>query len=178
MAWCRQAASHYLSQCWPRSIPPHGITRPQWVKSTILWLTHWGRVTHICVSELATIGSNNGLSPGQRQAIIWTNVGILLTGPLGTNFSEIVIEIHTFSFKETHLKISSIKWRPFCLGLDVLTLCGHMASMTNIIADSGNRLSFVRYQAFPWTNADFLSIGSSETNLIQTMVWYQTGNKS
>ena len=31
MAWCRLATSHYLSQCWPRSMPPCGITRPQWV---------------------------------------------------------------------------------------------------------------------------------------------------
>ena len=31
MAWCRQATSHYLSQCWPRSLPPYGVTRPQWV---------------------------------------------------------------------------------------------------------------------------------------------------
>ena len=31
MAWCRQAASHYLSQCWPRCMPPYSITRPQWV---------------------------------------------------------------------------------------------------------------------------------------------------
>ena len=58
-------------------------------------LTHWGRVTHICVSKLTTIGSDNGLSPGRRQAIIWTNAGILLIGPLGTNFSEILIEILT-----------------------------------------------------------------------------------
>ena len=32
MAWCRQATSHYLSQCWPRSMSPNGVTRPQWVK--------------------------------------------------------------------------------------------------------------------------------------------------
>ena len=32
MAWCCQATSHYLSQCWPRSMSPYGITRPQWVK--------------------------------------------------------------------------------------------------------------------------------------------------
>ena len=32
MAWCRQATSHYLSQCWPRSMLPNGVTRPQWVK--------------------------------------------------------------------------------------------------------------------------------------------------
>ena len=33
MAWCRQATSHYLSQCWPRSMSPYGVTRPQWVKT-------------------------------------------------------------------------------------------------------------------------------------------------
>ena len=45
----------------------------------ILILTHWGRGTHICVDKL--IGSDNGLSPARRQAIIWTNAGILLIGP-------------------------------------------------------------------------------------------------
>ena len=84
-------------------------------------LTHWGRVTHICVSKLTIIGSDNGLSPGRRQAIIWTNAGIFLIGPLGTNFSEILIETHTFSFTKMHLKLSSGKRRPFCLGLNVLT---------------------------------------------------------
>ena len=64
------------------------------------WLTRWGRVTHICVSKLTIIGSDNGFSPGQRQAIIWTNVGILLIGPLGTNLSELLIEIQTFSIKK------------------------------------------------------------------------------
>ena len=84
-------------------------------------LTHWGRVTHICVGILTSIGSDNGLSPGRRQAIIWTNAGILLIEPLGTNFSEILIRIQAFSFKKMHLKMSSAKWRPFCLGLNVLT---------------------------------------------------------
>ena len=70
-------------------------------------LTHWGRVTHICVSKLTIIGSDSGLSPGRRQAIIWTNAGILLIGPLGTNFGEILPEIHTFSFKKMHLEMSS-----------------------------------------------------------------------
>ena len=85
-----------------------------------LSLAHWGRVTHICVSKLTSVGSDNGLSPGRRQAIIWTNAGILLIGPLGTNFSENLIEIHIFSCKKMHLKMSSGKWRPFCLGLNVL----------------------------------------------------------
>ena len=83
-------------------------------------LTHWGRVTHICVGKLTIIGSDNVLSPGRRQAIIWTNAGILLIEPLGTNFSEILIGIQIFSFKKMRLKMSSAKWRPFCLGLNVL----------------------------------------------------------
>ena len=71
-------------------------------------------MTHICISKLSVVGLDNGLSPDQRQAIIWTNVGILLIGPLATNFSEILIEIR-------RLKMASWKWRPFCLGLNVLT---------------------------------------------------------
>ena len=89
---------------------------------TLFTLTHWGRVTHICVSKLTIIGSDNGLSPDRHQAIIWTNAGILLIGPLGTNFSEILIEILTFSIKKMRLKVSSVKRRPFCLGLNVLTV--------------------------------------------------------
>ena len=90
--------------------------------NTVGMLTHWGRVTHICVGKLTIIGSDNGSSPTRRQAIIWTNAGILLIGPLGTNFSEILIGIETFSFTKMHLKMSSAKWRPFCLGLNVLRL--------------------------------------------------------
>ena len=63
-------------------------------------LTHWGWVTHICIDNLTIIGSDNGLSPDRRQAIIWTNAGILLIWPLGTNFSEISIEIDIFSLKK------------------------------------------------------------------------------
>ena len=83
-------------------------------------LTHWGRVKHICASKLTIIDSDNGLAPYRRQAIIWNKAGILLIWPLLTNFSEILIANHTFSFKEMHLKISSGKWRPFCLGRNVL----------------------------------------------------------
>ena len=86
------------------------------------YLNHWRRVAHICVGKLTIIGSDNGLSPDRRKAIIWTNDGILLIGPLGTNFSEILIEILTFSFKKMCLKVSSAKRRPFCLGLNVLNV--------------------------------------------------------
>ena len=80
-------------------------------------LTHWGRVTNICVSKLTSIGSDNGLSPGRRQAIIWTNAGIVLIRTLGTNFSEILCEINSFSLSKMHLKMSSATWRLFGLGL-------------------------------------------------------------
>ena len=86
------------------------LSRPQCVNS----------VMHICIGKLAMIGSDNGLSPGRRQAIIWTNAGILSIGPLGTNFSEILIGIQTFSFKKMHFKMPSEKWRPSCLSLNVL----------------------------------------------------------
>ena len=96
-------------------------------------------MTHICVDNLTIIGPDNGLSPGRRQAIIWTNAGIMLIGPLGTNFSEILIEIRTFSFKKMRLKLSSGKWRPFCLSLNVvkkkcvkLTIC-HIASDDGLV---------------------------------------------
>ena len=83
-------------------------------------LTHWGQVMHICVSKLTINGWDNGLSPGWRQAIIWTNHGILLIQILGTNFSEIFSKIHTFSFRKMHLKMTSGIWRPFCHGLNQL----------------------------------------------------------
>ena len=77
--------------------------------------THWGRVTHIYVSRLTITGSDNALSPNRRQAIIWTNAGILLIQISGTTFSEILSKIPTFSFNKTHVKMSSAKRRPFCL---------------------------------------------------------------
>ena len=61
----------------------------QWVNSSSL------SATYASVNSV-NIGSDNGLLPIQCQAIIWTNAGILLIGHLGTNFSEISVEIHTF----------------------------------------------------------------------------------
>ena len=84
---------------------------------TITWQTRHQRVKlSRCVVKLTIIGSDSDLS----QAIIWTNAGVLLNGPLGTNFIEILIGIQIFSLKKMHLKMSSAKWRPFCLGLNVL----------------------------------------------------------
>ena len=105
-------------------------------------LTHWSRVTHICVSKLTIIGSDNGLSPDLRQAIIWTNVGILLIGPLGTHFSEISIEILTVPFKKMCLKLSSAKRRPFCLGLIVLTSVSSVCDSSYVWGYCGAFTSF------------------------------------
>ena len=81
---------------------------------SLIWklLVHWDRVTLICVSKLTIISSNNCLSPC-RQVFIWIRT-------LGTNFSEIFSNIHTFSFEKMHLKMSSAKWWQCCLGLNVL----------------------------------------------------------
>ena len=128
----------FLRTNWQRgSISSDNGLVPEW-RQVIIWtyddpviltgvyafglaeLTHLDRVAHICVSKLTIIGSDNGSSPGLRQAIIWTNAGILLIGPLETNFSEFVFTIHTFSFKKMHFKMSSGDGWPFCFSLNVL----------------------------------------------------------
>ena len=73
-------------------------------------------MAYICVSKLATIGSDNVLSPGRRQAIIWTNAGILLIGSVGTNFGEILIGIYKVTLKNAFenvvTKLAAILARP------------------------------------------------------------------
>ena len=56
----------------------------------------WPSAAYICVTKLTIIGPDNGLLPGQGQAIIWTNAGILLIDLPGRNFTEILIDIYTF----------------------------------------------------------------------------------
>ena len=103
-----------------------------------------------------------GLWPGQRQAIIFTNAGILLIWTLGTNFSEILSKIYTFPFKKMHLKMSSAKRRPFCLSLDMLTVrhmpqeshyAGFSLLMLGIFHDSHHtwRVSVIPYDIEPFT---------------------------
>ena len=117
----------------PRHVKISPRLSPIWSQGQWMWvirtLTHWGLVTHICVNKVTTIDADNGLSPGQRQTIIWANAEILLIGPLGTNFSEILVKIQTFSFRKMHLKMSSGKWRPFCLGLNVLSYSGNLGEI-------------------------------------------------
>ena len=128
------------------------------------YLTYSGQVMHISVNKLTIIGSDNGLSPGQHQAIIWTNAGILSIGPLGANFSEILIEIQTFSLKKIRLKMLSAKWRPFCLCLNVL-----MASLIHwIIGQSCIHCCIFWYYQFCY-NSITLAWGKALITCISTV---------
>ena len=92
---CRPVTSkHYVNQCWFIVNWTFGNKLfANWIEwrfyfkkihlktSSAKWLlfcpgfnelTHWGQAMHICVNKLTIIGSDNGLSPGRRQAIIWT----------------------------------------------------------------------------------------------------------
>ena len=86
-------------------------------------LTHWARVTHICITKRSIICP--------RQAIIWTNIAILLIWQLKTKFSETLIKIHIFSFKKMHLNRSSVKCRPFCLVQNVSILSSNFVDTPN-----------------------------------------------
>ena len=69
------------------------------IMDNYVMLNHWDQVTHTCVGNLTINGLDNGLSPGRRQAIISTNAELLLIEHSRTNFSEISMEIHAFTFK-------------------------------------------------------------------------------
>ena len=103
MTWCLMAPRHYLKQCcfviravqwqfhkclWTSSISCVGTYLPganEFIHFCTLYytllLTYWEWVMHICISKLTIIASDNGLLPGRRQAIIWTNAWILLIRP-------------------------------------------------------------------------------------------------
>ena len=81
---------------------------------------HYGRETHICVSKLGAIDSDNGLSPVRCQVIIWTNAGLILIGPLGSYLGEIVVK--AIFIQEKTLEMSSAKQKPFYPGLNVLII--------------------------------------------------------
>ena len=102
------------------------VSKTKWNSNTDFppgrtFLTHWGRVAQLCVGRLVIIGSDNGLPPDRRQAFIWTNYGLLSIGLLQTYFSGNIIKIHQFPLTKMHVKMSSAKWRPSCLGFNVLT---------------------------------------------------------
>ena len=82
--------------------------------------THWSRVARICVNKLTITGPDNGLLPSWHQAIVWTNAGILLIGPLGKKLQWNLNRNIMFVLKKIHLKMSSGKRWSSCLSLNVL----------------------------------------------------------
>ena len=105
------------------------------------------------VSKLTIIGSDNGLSPGRRQAIIRTNAGILLIQTLGTNSSEILSAIHAFSFKKIHLKnvvckMASISSRPQWVKRWTYPPLAHFHSLRMYILLFGNIIPFLSQNHF------------------------------
>ena len=101
-------------------------------------------MTHICVGKLTIIGSDNGLSPGRRQAIIWTIARILLIGPLRTNVSEILIRTQNIFIQENAFENVVCEMVSICLGLNELTHSG-LNKMANIFAKTSfsNKISIL-----------------------------------
>ena len=102
--------------CWP---PMPAISQTVFSSAICEWKVLYSNFSEVCSQgsncQWGRIGLGNGFVPNRRQAIIWTNPGILLIGPLGTNFNEILFEIWKFSFKKIKLRMSSAKWQLFCL---------------------------------------------------------------
>ena len=125
-------------------------------------------MTHICVSKFTIIALDNGLSPGRRQAIIWTSAGILLIGPLGSNFSKISIEFITFFTQENALEIvvcemAAMLSRPQCvkiifLDLFIISLTNFYTSVTlSTCRQNGLAMTFM-FGIRVWLNMDHLEI--------------------
>ena len=95
-----------------------------WYDDATLTMEFWTKwnsihiITHWC---LVIIGSCNGLVPFQHQTITWI-IADLSIEPLGTNFNEFWIKLHTFSSRKMHLKMSSAKCRPFYSGFIALNI--------------------------------------------------------
>ena len=99
MAWCRQAASHYLSQCWPRPLSPYDVTRPQWVNS----LSSLCVILHAILSNISNI------------TLTWVNIGPVLFGhmaSLGYNVLKRMIEYTVIFF---HILLSHCICRTYLL---------------------------------------------------------------
>ena len=134
MAWCCQATSHYLSQCWPRHVSPYGVTKPQWVKEDKNKPDWSGAVSQHVISRQA-IGLNGiakkmiwfinwnfkpMIDPGMRNWFLTLAMTCCLGAAnhclnqywLVVNFSEILIEMWNFSFKKTSWKHRVIVLKP------------------------------------------------------------------
>ena len=103
---------------------------------TLIYITRLSPYCRIYASvNLVSIGSDNGLSPIRRKAIIYTSSELLSIGPFGINLSEILIKIQNFTFTEMHMKISFPKWRPFCAVGDGLAGANIVSAGSSLAGD-------------------------------------------
>ena len=126
--WCQGSTEKVLTD---RQLDPQKETAVEYETKYKLYiyqnafqnvcLTHWGRVTHICVGNLTIIGWDMWLvawmAPSHYLNQCWNIVNWTPRSKHQWNFNR----NSKFSFKKMYFKMLSAKWRPFCLGLNVLS---------------------------------------------------------
>ena len=106
MAWCCQATSHYLSQCWPRSLSPYGVTRPQWVNSLWPSNTIW---RHRSGSTLAEIMACCLTAPSHYLNQCWCLINEVVWHSSESSFRAIAQAVILYNEFENHtFEISAI----------------------------------------------------------------------
>ena len=122
---------------------------------SILLLTLWGRVTHICVSKQAIIGSENGLSPGRCQVIIWTCAGLLVIWTFGNKLQwnlnkNLYIFIQENAFENVVWKMAAILSRPQCVELILIIITFLQTSISKLMSFTMTRLFEYVVKHFQW----------------------------
>ena len=115
MAWCHQVTSHYLNQCWPRSLPPYGVTRPQWVNSSLrsaAYMPQWTGPASVKVMACRLFSAKPLPEPmlAYCQLDCWEQISLRCKS-----------KIYHFHSTKCIWNCRLPKWRPFCPGGDELT---------------------------------------------------------
>ena len=151
-------------------------------------------MTNICVSKLTIIGSDNGLSPGRHQPIIWTNTGLLISGTVQTYFRKIFLFLRKWFSKRhfvegrSYTRIGWVARGPLHLhGISLLTHCSRdkmatIPQMTFLNAFSWRKMFEFRLK-FHWilfqgSNWQYISIGLDNglaLNRRQAIIWTNDG---
>ena len=139
LSWCFCDVTVIGNDFWHK----HGKEKSRkFLSSQFSWwytkLTHRGQVTHICISKI------NWSAPNHYLNQCW----VMLIEPLGTSFNETLIKIQNFSFKKMLLKMLSVKWQPFCLGLNISK-------------------EFLEYISPFWPHLDFTALALSHNFLLK-----------
>ena len=142
--WCEPSSTSILKDFFNSKLT-HCMICILFFTWFITWLTHWGRVRYICIRKVIIIGSDNDLSPGWCQAIIWTNAGILLIEPLGNKLQwnlnqNFYFFIQENAFEHVVWKMATIVSQPQCVN----GLINYYATL----ADSSSAL--IRRISYSW----------------------------